>query len=109
MMDKVCFGIIGVGGMGAGPGRNFPMIPDVGLPAVCDIAPAALEMATRNFEVPGFDNQVALLDSRLMDAVIIATPHRTTSAHPSPWTRCGAAFTSSADYRSALWGVKCKT
>ncbi|HOU13140.1 MAG TPA: Gfo/Idh/MocA family oxidoreductase [Anaerolineae bacterium] len=74
-MDKVRFGIIGVGGMGTGHGRNFPMIPAVELTAVCDIAPAALETATRNFEVPGFDNHVALLDSGLVDAVIIATPH----------------------------------
>ena len=74
-MDKVRFGIIGVGGMGTGHGRNFPMIPDVELTAVCDIAPEALETATRNFEVPGFDNHNALLDSGLVDAVIIATPH----------------------------------
>ena len=74
-MNKVRFGIIGVGGMGTGHGRNFPMIPDVELTAVCDIAPQALETATRNFEVPGFDNHVDLLDSGLVDAVIIATPH----------------------------------
>jgi predicted dehydrogenase len=79
-MDKVRFGIIGVGGMGTGHGRNMPMIPDVELAAVCDSAPAALETAIRNFEVPGFDNHVDLLDSGLVDAVIIATPHY---FHPS--------------------------
>lgn len=74
-MDKVRFGIIGVGGMGSGHARNMPMIPDVELTAVCDIAPKALEAATRNFEVPGFDNHNDLLDSGLVDAVIVATPH----------------------------------
>ena len=74
-MNKVRFGIIGVGGMGSGHGRNMPMIPGVELTAVCDISPEALETATRTFEVPGFDNHIALLDSGLVDAVIIATPH----------------------------------
>jgi predicted dehydrogenase len=75
MMDKVRFGIIGVGGMGTGHGRNMPMIPDVELTAVCDIAPAALETAMCNFEVPGFEKHTDLLDSGLVDAVLIATPH----------------------------------
>lgn len=75
MQDVVRFGIIGVGGMGNGHARNLPKIPEVRLTAVCDIAPAALRAAMDDYEVPGFDNHVALLESGLVDAVIVATPH----------------------------------
>ncbi len=74
-MGRVRFGIIGVGGMGNGHGRNMPNIPEVQLTAVCDISPDALDAAKNAYEVPGFDNHQDLLASGLVDAVIIATPH----------------------------------
>ncbi len=75
MREIVRFGIIGMGGMGNGHARNMPRVPEARLTAVCDIAPAALQAAMDNYEVPGFDNHLALLDSDLVDAVLIATPH----------------------------------
>ncbi|MBN1582517.1 MAG: Gfo/Idh/MocA family oxidoreductase [Anaerolineae bacterium] len=74
-MDIVRFGIVGVGGMGNGHARNMPKISQVRLTAVCDISPDALQAAMDNYEVAGFDNHADLLDSGLVDAIIIATPH----------------------------------
>ncbi len=74
-MDTVRFGIIGVGGMGSGHARNMPFIDEVELTAVCDISPQALGVATEAFGVPGFATHTELLDSGLVDAVIVATPH----------------------------------
>jgi predicted dehydrogenase len=75
MDNSVRFGIVGVGGMGSGHARNMPGIPEAELTAVCDIAPDALQLATDTYGVPGFDNHVDLLDSGLVDAILIATPH----------------------------------
>ncbi|MBN1875796.1 MAG: Gfo/Idh/MocA family oxidoreductase [Anaerolineae bacterium] len=74
-MNVVRLGIIGVGGMGSGHARNMPRVPEAELTAVCDIAPEALQAATEAYNVPGFTTHTELLDSGLVDAVIIATPH----------------------------------
>ncbi len=74
-MDTVRFGIVGVGGMGNGHARNMPQIPEAELTAVCDIAPQALAFATETYDVPGFEEHTELLDSGLVDAILIATPH----------------------------------
>jgi predicted dehydrogenase len=74
-MDIVRFGIIGVGGMGTGHAKNMPKVSEVKLTAVCDIDPSALRTATDNFDVPGFASATELINSGLVDAVIIATPH----------------------------------
>lgn len=74
-MATVRFGIVGMGGMGNGHARNMPHIPGAELTAVCDIAPEALQAATDAYDVPGFEKHTELLDSGLVDAVLIATPH----------------------------------
>jgi predicted dehydrogenase len=74
-MDIVRFGIVGVGGMGNGHARNMPKVHEARLTAVCDIAPDALNAAMDMYEVPGFATHTELLDSGLVDAIIIATPH----------------------------------
>ena len=74
-MDLVRFGIVGMGGMGNAHARNTPLIPEVRLTAVCDTAPDALQAAVDNYEVPGFRTHTELLDSGLVDAILIATPH----------------------------------
>lgn len=74
-MDIVRFGIIGMGGMGNGHARNMPRVHEARLAAVCDVAPDALAAATDAYKVPGFATHGELLDSGLVDAVIIATPH----------------------------------
>ena len=75
-MDKVRFGIIGVGGMGSGHARNMSgKIPEVELTAVADNDAEALKVATETFGVPGFLSGSELIKSGLVDAVLIATPH----------------------------------
>jgi predicted dehydrogenase len=74
-MDIVRFGIVGTGGMGNGHARNMPRIPEVRLTAVCDTDPGALKTAMDDYEVPGFATHTELLDSGLVDAILIATPH----------------------------------
>ncbi len=74
-MDVVRFGIVGMGGMGQGHANNMPKIPEAELTAVCDIAPDALQSAVTKYQVPGFATHTELLDSGLVDAILIATPH----------------------------------
>ena len=74
-MDKVRFGIIGVGGMGSGHARNMPDIEEVEFTAVADVDPEALKTAVDAFGVKGFSNGSELIHSGLVDAVLIATPH----------------------------------
>ena len=77
-MDIVRMGIIGIGGMGGGHAKNIfeGKIAGMKLVAVADVAPARLEWAKET--LPGvelFDDGCKLLDSGLVDAVLIATPH----------------------------------
>ncbi|CEK13496.1 predicted dehydrogenase [Chthonomonas calidirosea] len=73
--EVVRFGVIGVGGMGAGHCNMLSKIPEAKLTAVADADEAAVKAASEKFGVPGFTNHLALLESGLVDAVIIATPH----------------------------------
>ena len=77
-MDKVRIGIIGVGNMGSGHLKNIvaDKVPDMVLTAVCDLKPERLEWAKEN--APGvatFDDATKMMESGLIDAVIVATPH----------------------------------
>lgn len=74
-IDKVRIGVIGTGGMGSGHCSWMHETPEAQLTCVCDIDPAVAEEASRKFDVPGFTSATDLLKSRLVDAVIIATPH----------------------------------
>src|SRR5437763_1129193 len=74
-MPVVRIGVIGVGGMGSGHCANMEQVAEARLTAVCDISRSALEAATEKHGVPGFPDSNSLLESGLVDAVIIATPH----------------------------------
>lgn len=80
-MDKIRFGIIGLGNQGSSYMFN---IFDAGLvengvvTAVCDINPVKIENiknGTKNKEVVYFDNYIEMLDSGLCDAILVETPH----------------------------------
>lgn len=75
MSEKVRFGVIGVGGMGSGHCNSLPKIPEIALTAVCDVNATTCRAISEKHEVPGFTDPAELLDSGLVDAVIIATPH----------------------------------
>ena len=77
-MDKVRLGIIGVGNMGSGHAKNVldGKVPDMVLGAIADIKPERREWAKENLPgVPVFDDASKMMDSGLIDAVIVATPH----------------------------------
>ncbi len=73
--DKVRFGVVGTGGMGSGHCQMIPQIPETELTAVCDVNPAVRASVSSQYGVPGFPTHTELLDSGLVDAVVIATPH----------------------------------
>ncbi len=77
-MEKIKLGIIGLGNMGHAHIKNITegLCPSVELAAICDILDepmaAAKEMAP---DVPAFKDAVEMLDSGLINAVLVAVPH----------------------------------
>jgi len=76
-MNKIRIGIIGIGNMGTGHIRNITegKMPDYEIGAVCDTNPSALERIAKTTSAPQFSDAIAMMDSGLLDAVLIATPH----------------------------------
>jgi predicted dehydrogenase len=74
-MKQVRIGVIGVGGMGAGHCATMDQVPEARLAALCDVREDVAREAGRRFGVPHFTDAGALLDSGLVDTVVIATPH----------------------------------
>ncbi len=74
-MEPVRIGVIGTGGMGSGHCNSMADVKEARLAAVCDIRPDILAEVSGKHNVPAFANHCDLLDSGLVDAVIIATPH----------------------------------
>ena len=76
--SKVRLGIVGVGNMGSGHIANIlaGRCPEIEVAAVADINPARLEYAQS--KIPGvavFNTAEEMLDSGLVEAVIVAVPH----------------------------------
>ncbi len=74
----VRFGIIGIGNMGTTHCKNFlaGKVNNGTLTAICDTSAQRKKFAEENFkEVKFFDTPEELLDSGLIDVVVIATPH----------------------------------
>ncbi len=74
-MRKVRIGVVGVGGMGQGHCNTIGEVPEAELAAVCDIVPSVAKTVGEKFGVPHFVKPTDLMDSGLVDAVLIATPH----------------------------------
>ncbi|HHV44989.1 MAG TPA: Gfo/Idh/MocA family oxidoreductase [Firmicutes bacterium] len=101
-MTEVRFGLVGLGNIGKLHYRYFPNLEGAVLTAVCDIDPArfeALDKNTADFDhavttttkehkgkIERFRDYIEMLDSGLVDAVIIGVPH---IFHPE---MCIAAF-----------------
>ena len=79
MDRKIRLGVIGIGNMGSSHATRVVdgECPDFVLTAVADINPARQEWARERLGegVAFFDNAVAMLDSGLIDACVVATPH----------------------------------
>ena len=78
-MSKVKLGIIGIGNMGTNHAKSIVSgkCPEIQLCAVADINPDRLAWAKSEYkdEVAYFADAVEMLDSRLIDACLIAVPH----------------------------------
>lgn len=77
-MENVRYGVIGIGNMGTSHSGWLAggKIPGATLTAVCDIDEKRRAWAKENLpEVTVFEDYKELLDSKLVDAVIIAVPH----------------------------------
>ncbi|WP_330615563.1 Gfo/Idh/MocA family protein [Romboutsia sp. 1001713B170131_170501_G6] len=78
-MKQVRFGIVGIGQMGGSHASWLAegKVAGAKLAAVCDINPAKKEWANEKLpkDVKFFDNYIDMLDSKEIDAVLIATPH----------------------------------
>ena len=78
MSEKLRYGIIGIGNMGTSHIRMYTdgKIKEMELTAVCDIKQDRLDYAKQQVpDVKTFLNADELIESGLVDAVIIATPH----------------------------------
>lgn len=74
-MDKVRFGVIGAGGMGAHHASYIDSIEGATLAAICDADRARVDRAAKSADVSKFTDHNELLNSGKVDAVLIATPH----------------------------------
>ncbi len=78
-MKKVKLGIIGLGNMGSAHCKNIEdgHCPDVELVAVADIKPERLDWAKNELadSVVRFDSADALIESGMVEAILIAVPH----------------------------------
>ncbi len=79
MDRKVKLGIIGIGNMGSGHASNIVKgnCPELELVAIADKNPARLDWARAQYPetVTYFDNAIDMLESGLVEAVIVAVPH----------------------------------
>ena len=76
-MEKVNFGVIGVGNMGSAHVSNFSVLDNCELKAVCDINPEAfkrIDESTRK-SIQLFTDAEKFFQEADIDAVIIAVPH----------------------------------
>ncbi|MBU3113172.1 Gfo/Idh/MocA family protein [Clostridium lacusfryxellense] len=78
-MKKIRIGIIGIGNMGSSHAQNLidNKVPGALLTAICDINPERIKWAkdTIGDNVLLFEDATSMLTSKVIDAVIIATPH----------------------------------
>ncbi len=77
-MEKVRVGIIGFGNMGSGHAMRIMRgdVPEMELTAICDIKPNRLEWGKGMYpNVETFENAIEMMESGLVDAIIIAVPH----------------------------------
>ncbi len=83
-MEKVRIGIIGIGNMGTVHATKFAAgeCPECELAAVCDVNPDRLVWAKDNLPetVARFDDATKMMESGLIDAVVVAVPHY---SHPA--------------------------
>ncbi|WP_419647733.1 Gfo/Idh/MocA family protein, partial [Victivallis vadensis] len=73
--DKVRLGVVGIGVMGTNHLRSTAAAGNLTVAAVCDIRKERADRAAAEYKVPAFYSHRELLESGLIDAVLIVTPH----------------------------------
>ena len=91
-MEKVRYGIIGLGNQGSSYALNLfdggKITDDAVVTAMCDINPAKIDNIkanTKNTEAKYFSDYIEMLDSGLIDAALIEVPHY---QHPEMVMEC---------------------
>jgi predicted dehydrogenase len=76
-MDKVRFGVIGMGNMGLPHARNIvnERSSEFSLGAICEVDQDKAKSVGEELSVPHFTDFAAMYEAGLIDAVIIAAPH----------------------------------
>ena len=74
-MDKVRFGVVGTGGMGAHHIKCICGLENATMAAICDNDRARVDRAAQGLEVAKFTDYNEMFASGKIDAVLIATPH----------------------------------
>ncbi|MGQ9663396.1 MAG: Gfo/Idh/MocA family protein [Kiritimatiellia bacterium] len=74
-MAKIRFGVIGCGGMGNSHLDYMVKMRSLKVTAVCDVIEECVKAAAAKANARPFLDAQELLDSKLVDAVLIATPH----------------------------------
>ena len=78
-MDKVRIGIVGIGNIGTAHANTLfaGKVTGAKLAAVCDISSDRRDFCKENYkDVAIFDDYNAMFASGIIDAVIVATPHK---------------------------------
>lgn len=75
MGKKVRIGLVGLGGMGQGHIGYINELSEAKLAAVSDVNAGVTKEISGKYKVPGFTDYRRLLESKLIDAVLVATPH----------------------------------
>jgi predicted dehydrogenase len=74
-MDKVRMGVVGLGNMGSFHTSYMNSLPDASLGAVCDLDPEKRKKFSEKHGCPAFEKYQDMINSKLIDGVLIATPH----------------------------------
>jgi len=74
-MDRVRFGVIGLGSMGQNHAKHVEDIDETTLTAVCDVDQATVKQVAKRHNVTGYIDYREVITSGTVDAVLIATPH----------------------------------
>ncbi len=73
-MKTVRIGVVG-GGMGSNHMKYFKDVSGMSFTAFCDKKPDVLQRFTQQYNVKGFSEYKEMIDSGLIDAILVATPH----------------------------------
>jgi predicted dehydrogenase len=74
-VSKLRIAVIGLGNMGSSHLQYLPKVDEVTVSAVCDLDPAKVERYAKEHNCAGFTNANELLNAKVADIVLIATPH----------------------------------